>query len=324
MPKISVLMTAFNETAQQVDAALTSLVRQTEADFEILLVLDAPDNTALKTHLEQWQTREPRLHLTVNTANAGLASSLNVALTQAKAPYCARMDADDIAMPERFATQLAILTQTGWDVLSGNASFIDEEGQVTGEHDWIPEQPQQLAQLLPVGNNLIHPAVMLKTESIRKVGGYRRLQTAEDYDLWLRLLKAGAQIGATNTRLLQYRVRRNSMTQSDRYRVFLVSQYLRACYQRPAYPAEATQLRELAQQLESAQADSPTVSQRFSTQVQALSQGKQALKKGRFFAAMKLVVPPLRAKQVRAYARQARTFARLYQRLRAANQGECR
>ncbi|WP_054778059.1 glycosyltransferase family 2 protein [Lacticaseibacillus saniviri] len=161
MPKISVLMAAYNETDEQVNAALASIVAQTETDFELLLVLDNPTNEPLKALLTDWQARDERIKLLINPTNLGLAASLNKGLAAATAPYIARMDADDIAKPERFATQLTLMDAHDFDALSTNAQFIDEAGQVVGEHNWIPETPEGLAQLLPYGSNLIHPSMML-------------------------------------------------------------------------------------------------------------------------------------------------------------------
>lgn len=316
MPKISVLMAAYNETDEQVNAALASIVAQTETDFEILLVLDNPTNEPLKALLTDWQARDDRIKLLINPTNLGLAASLNKGLAAATAPYIARMDADDIAKPERFATQLTLMDAHDFDALSTNAQFIDEAGQVVGEHNWIPETPEGLAQLLPYGSNLIHPSMMLKRSVMTDLGGYRALPTAEDYDLWLRFLKTGHQIGATNQQLMQYRLRGNSMTQGDRFKVFLVTQYLQAAYRRDQYPDADTEATEIQAYLKAHGAMDKQKADRFSQRVINLSAGKKALQQKHVFKAIGLVVPALLDKDVRAYAQQSRQFNAVYAELR--------
>jgi len=315
MAKISVLMSAYNETTSQVDAAIASIVNQTETDFEFLIVLDNPDNQVLAAAIENWAQRDARIKLIKNPQNLGLAASLNRGLAAASAPYIARMDADDIAQPTRFAVQLTLMQAQQLAALSTNAEFIDEQGQVVGVHDWIPEQPEQLAQLLPFGSNLIHPSMMLDRQVLVDLAGYRALPTAEDYDLWLRMLKHGDRIGATNERLMQYRLRGNSMTQGDRFKVFLVTQYLQAAYQRPQYPDAATEAQEIQQYLNQRGAFDQARASRFRHRVENLSAGKQALRQKHIGTALRLVLPAMLNSDVFAYAQQSRRFSRAYRAL---------
>ncbi|KRL12533.1 glycosyltransferase [Schleiferilactobacillus perolens] len=320
MVQISVIMAAYNETAAQVDAAIQSILGQTFTDLELIIVSDNPQNERLNTQLTNWQKKDARIRLLPNQRNAGLAFSLNRAIRHAQAPWLARMDADDISRPNRLAEQMRIINARRLDVLSTNADFIDETGQVVGQHDWIPEKAEDLAQLLPFGSNLIHPSVLMRTATIRSVGSYRLLPTAEDYDLWLRLLKADFRIGATNQRLFQYRLRHNSMTQGDRYLVFLVTDYLQHAFREDEYPEEELELQRLNDLLTSKRANDPIVKQQFSAAVLNLSQGKQALKQKNIFRAMKLVLPALKQRDVRQYALTSRRFSKAYQQIQQREQ----
>lgn len=114
------------------------------------------------------------------------------------------------------------------------------------------------------------------------LGGYRALPTAEDYDLWLRFLKTGHQIGATNQQLMQYRLRGNSMTQGDRFKVFLVTQYLQAAYRRDQYPDADTEATEIQAYLKAHGAMDKQKADRFSQRVINLSAGKKALQQNMF------------------------------------------
>ncbi|MFC6314343.1 glycosyltransferase [Lapidilactobacillus achengensis] len=232
MPQISVVMAVYNEQPRELQAALDSIRQQTFADFELIVILDNPTNTTLKQLLVTTQQAEPRLRLLINPHNLGLAPSLQRGCAQAQGTWIARMDADDIALPDRLATQLQAIQAQDLDVLSGNAALIDETDQVIGQHAPIPATAAQQAQLLPLASTLIHPAVLMKRASYLAVGGYQNIPTSEDYELWLRFLSHGYRLGALNQNVLHYRIRPNSMTQGDFYKIFLTSQFLRQRYRR--------------------------------------------------------------------------------------------
>lgn len=312
MPKITVLMAVYNETPAQLRAAMDSILAQTETDFELNVVLDQPKATGLHQILDDYARQDSRVLVLVNEKNSGLPYSLNRALDSGTAPMLARMDADDIALPQRFERQLAIMDDELLDVLSTSASFIDEMGQPAGEHAYIPEKPKQLARLLPLGSPLVHPSIMMRREVVVKAGGYRLLPTAEDYDLWLRLLQQGARIGATNERLMKYRLRGNSMTSGDRYKVFLVSEYLQKTYAAGKFPDAPVELADLQDYLDANGFDNPAIREKFNRRVLNLSAGKQALRAKKPFSAARLIVPGMLNQAVRRYARQSRLYNAVY------------
>ncbi|WP_155286903.1 glycosyltransferase [Lacticaseibacillus zhaodongensis] len=315
MSAITVLMSVYNETEAQLRAAIESILQQTEADFEMQIVLDQPNASDLLAILNEYQDLDPRVHVLVNKQNSGLPFSLNRGIEAASGDYLARMDADDIAKPQRFATQLHLMQQRRLDVLSTNAHFIDENGKSVGNHNAIPESSKALAELLPYGSNLIHPSVMMKTASIKAVGGYRLLPTAEDYDLWLRLLKAGYKIGATNARLMDYRLRGNSMTQGDRYKVFLVSEYLQQTFAAGDFPDADTELKQLQAYLDQNQLSNKQRAAQFTRRVKMLSAGKTALRERKPLRAVSLVSRALVDPAVRRYAKQSQAYSKVYARL---------
>lgn len=315
MPKINVLMSVYNETPAQLRTAIDSILAQTEADFTMAIVLDQPQADDLHAIIDGYAASDPRVRVLVNAQNSGLPFSLNRSMAAGDAPYLARMDADDIAAPTRFARQLAIMDERQLDVLSTSADFIDEEGQPAGSHDYIPEAPEQLARLLPLGSPLVHPSIMMRRSAIEAVGGYRLLPTAEDYDLWLRLLKNGGRIGATNEKLMHYRLRGNSMTAGDRYKVFLVSEYLQRTFAAGQFPDADTEVAELTAYLKQHGQNDAARREQFTNRVLNLSAGKKALKSGNPFKAVALVLPALTDGAVRRYAKQSRAYGSLYAQL---------
>lgn len=315
MPKINVLMSVYNETPTQLHAAIDSVLAQTEADFTMNIVLDQPAADDLHAILDGYAASDPRVQVLVNAQNSGLPFSLNRSVAAGNAPFLARMDADDIAVPTRFARQLAIMDERQLDVLSSSADFIDEEGQPAGQHDYIPEDPDALKRLLPLGSPLVHPSIMMRRAVLEAAGGYRMLPTAEDYDLWLRLLQAGARIGATNEKLMHYRLRGNSMTAGDRYKVFLVSEYLQRTYASGQFPDANSEVAQLRDYLKQNGQDDAQRRAQFTQRVLNLSAGKKALKGGNPFKAVALVLPALLDGAVRRYAKQSRAYGSVYAQL---------
>ena len=142
---------------------------------------------------------------TARQDHLGVAAALNCGNALAQSPVIARMDGDDIADPDRLRKQLAFLeAHPGVAAVGSWAHVIDERGRRTGE--LRPEtEPSALRSLLPKTNPFVHSSMMLSTEVVRGLGGYRAgLEGAEDYDLWLRISEQ-AQLANLPEFLLSYR-----------------------------------------------------------------------------------------------------------------------
>ncbi len=127
-------------------------------------------------------------------------------IAEAKAPYLARMDADDIAMPRRLSMQYAFMQQhADVGVLGTNTHELDETGRIVECRDFYPDTQAEIIAMMSKSPPVCHPSVMMRTELIRDAGGYRpAFRHAEDYDLWLRLSRI-TQIRNLPDRLLLYR-----------------------------------------------------------------------------------------------------------------------
>ncbi|MEJ0097276.1 MAG: glycosyltransferase [Bauldia sp.] len=184
-PPLTVLMSVYNGE-KYLATALDSVLTQTYGDFDFVIVDDgSTDSTA--AILKEFAAKDARIRVFGQT-NAGLAASLNLGLQQTASEYVARMDADDLALPHRFATQVAALnSETRLAVIGSRVLCIDENGR-TRHRRPVVTGSAAIAATLPFANCINHPSTMMRTVAVVEAGGYRRkFKVSQDYDLWLRL-----------------------------------------------------------------------------------------------------------------------------------------
>lgn len=213
-PLVSVVMPVYNAVAF-LKAAIESVLAQSYPHFELLLINDGSTDGSLQV---MQSFSDNRIHILNNDGNKGLIYSLNRGVAEAKGQYIARMDADDICLPQRFERQVAFLeVNRQVDLAAACINFINEHNEVTG--DWPLDRQaiteKQVRHYMQRECCIAHPTVMA-IASIMKQYPYTHNQKAtEDYDLWLRLLTDGKVIGKIAEPLLLYRVHEQSVTQSD-------------------------------------------------------------------------------------------------------------
>jgi glycosyltransferase involved in cell wall biosynthesis len=205
-PRISVVMPAFN-AGELLQPAMESILRQSLADFEFIVIDDgSTDETAGR--LAAWAAQDRRIRVLTNDRNLGLSRSLNRGLAEARAPWIARMDADDISKPERLARQLAVAERNpAAGLITCVVETIDSEDRVVGRpRRGICTQRDLLPWFMLFYNRIGgHGQVMYRRETVLKVGGYREdVGAGQDRELWLRLLKAGPCV-VLNEPLYQWR-----------------------------------------------------------------------------------------------------------------------
>lgn len=201
-PKISVVMAVYNGMPY-LKAAVKSILGQTYGDFEFIIVDDASTDGSLK-YLASLKDR--RIKLLKNKKNMGLAKSLNIALRQAYGDFIARMDADDVSLPERFEKQIKFLEKNPEIDLCGTwAYLIDSKGNKIGEKKY-PVEPEKVKKALTWYTAVIHPTYMGTARFFKELGGYRdNFDFAEDYDLLSRA-KNRFKIANIGQKLLLFRL----------------------------------------------------------------------------------------------------------------------
>jgi hypothetical protein len=210
---VSVLMPAYN-AARTLHAAVTSTLRDLPRDGELLIVNDGSEDDT-KAVLERFRD-DKRLRVIHRTSNRGVATTLNELLDAATGHYIARMDADDICLPGRFAVQERYLSRPGVD--AAFTCLINFGGYFSAFKPMLPcsVSPAETPYLLLLENVMPHSTLMTSRDLMLEIGGYRNTP-AEDYDAWLRLAAAGAGMARSLRPGVAYRRHRTQVTSQASY-----------------------------------------------------------------------------------------------------------
>jgi glycosyltransferase involved in cell wall biosynthesis len=206
---ISVLMSVHDD-AKYVGQAVESILNQSYGRFEFLITNDCSSDGS-RDILAHYAEQDERIFLIDNEENIGLTKSLNRMIERARGPYLARMDADDIAMPDRFRRQIEVFRrepETG--VVFGDTVLIDKSGAEICQ-SWRPDE-KTILRVLPNRCYIPHPTVMMRKETVEALGGYNEeCWTGQDKDLWLRMRAAEVQFRYLKSVLLKYRINPDSV-----------------------------------------------------------------------------------------------------------------
>lgn len=230
--KVSVLMSVYNEDPPVLEEAIRSILKQTYPDLEFVIILDNPSNERLKAILQQYQQADSRIQLHINEQNVGLVQSLNRGLAFCTGRYIARMDADDISLPERLETQKRFLEEGGYDFIFSNVTYIGDQGNVIAETTSRELGERQLKKVLGNLNIANHPTWFIRKEVYEALQGYREIPYCEDYDFILRSLLQGYRVGKLNVSLLRYRLRSDGISNSNALNQFLNMRGLAKIYRK--------------------------------------------------------------------------------------------
>lgn len=191
MPKVSVLMGIYN-CAPTLREAIDSILAQTFTDWELILCEDGSRDETWAIAQEYRSAHPNRIVLLRNEKNMGLNHTLNRCLQAASGEYCARMDGDDVSLPDRFEKQVAFLdAHPEYAIVSTPMIFFDEQGE-WGRNQMIEcPQKEDFIHHSPVH---CHAPCMIRREAYLAVGGYTedlRMLRFEDVNLWYKLYAAG-------------------------------------------------------------------------------------------------------------------------------------
>lgn len=222
-PAVSVLLPV-RDALGTLTGCLESLARQTLADHEVVAIDDGSSDGS-GALLDAAARSDPRLRV-LRTPPRGLVAALNLALGTARSGLVARMDADDLAEPERLAVQARRMREdAATDILGCRVRLLGAPGHgndgMRAYVEWQNALVDHAAMVrdLYVESPLAHPSVVMRAGPLRALGGYREIDGPEDYDLWLRAHAAGLRFAKVPEVLLVWRDALGRLTRQDpRYR----------------------------------------------------------------------------------------------------------
>lgn len=204
---ISVLL-PFRNGSATLDAAIASVAQQTYSNWNMLLIDNASVDESADV-AKQWAARDPRITL-LHEPSIGIAHALNTGLNHAEGAFIARMDADDISYPDRFAKQVAFMEAHPEVGLLGTrtrfSSNVPEHRGMQAFVEWqnaiITPQEHYLKRF--VDAPLAHPTVIFRRELVKRHGGYETGRVPEDQELWLRWMDGGVRFAKLPEELLTW------------------------------------------------------------------------------------------------------------------------
>lgn len=185
-PEITVLMPVYNGE-RYLREAIESILNQTFKDFEFLIINDCSNDDSREIILSY---KDKRIRLIDNQVNMGQTKSLNKGLKIARGRYIARMDQDDISLPNRLEEQANFLRSNPEIIAVGSlGKYIDKGGRAIDV--WKPScDPREINLLMLFYNQIGHSSVMMDREAVLHIGGYNEwYQCSQDYELWSEMVR---------------------------------------------------------------------------------------------------------------------------------------
>ncbi len=206
--RLSVLLPVWaGDDADHLTAAFRSVTAdQTRAPDQVVIVRDGPVGAALQARIDELAAAAAvQVDVVALERNGGLGPALDAGLAACRHEFVARMDADDISLPHRFATQLPVMA-SGIDLLgSGLLEFGADLDDVVGTRT-PPVTAADIAARSRFASPFNHPTVVYRRELVQAVGGYGAFALMEDYLLWAKLIMVGARVANVAEPLVAYRV----------------------------------------------------------------------------------------------------------------------
>ena len=186
-PAITVLMAAYN-AEHIISASIQAILDQDFTDFEFIIINDGSTDGTLNL-LNAFAAKDARIKI-IDQANTGLTKALNFGLLQAQGEFIARIDADDIALPNRLSLQHSLMKENKDIILSGGdcISIYPQGGEV--HWGYMDEATLRWATFLKTP--FAHSTAMFRKDAALRLGGYdESFITAQDMECWMRMTKAG-------------------------------------------------------------------------------------------------------------------------------------
>ncbi len=209
---VTTIMPVYNGECY-ISQALTSVLEQTYTNQEILVINDASTDSTRQI-LDNFCMRDSRIRVIENTLRLRVVKSLNIGLKHAEGDLIARIDADDIWMPEKLELQVKMFKEDMDLHLLGTAKYIiDDSGSLISQKNYFPYySDKDIKQNIHKANLFTHSSVMFRRSMVEKFGFYDEdFLNSEDYEYWLRVTNK-VKVGIINKSLVKYRLHSKSVT----------------------------------------------------------------------------------------------------------------
>lgn len=221
--EISVIMPVFNSEAY-LKEAIDSILNQTFEDFEFIIINDGSSDNSLRI-INNFE--DERIVL-INQKNKGIIASLNKGLETAKGEFIARMDSDDVSLPDRFEKQLKLMKSDNIDICGGNFTTINSSG-ISLKSYTTPRTHDFCTLSLLSKVPFAHPSVIIRSDFLKKYNlkyGQSNIKKAEDLDLWIRIHEKGGKFSNVNETIFKYRIINNSLSSVNNSDIIKETKYL--------------------------------------------------------------------------------------------------
>ena len=222
---VSVVLPCFGETPY-ISTAIESVLNQTTTEIELILVLDRPSKRTEKLAYS-YSEKDERISV-ICSERPGISAALNHGISASKGKLIARIDSDDLMMPNRLQKQFKFLEEYPDVVCIGSQiSIINSEGKIIRNSNF-PTNSKKIKNLLLYRNLIAHPSVMFRKESIVRIGGYNeKFNGSEDYELWLRMIINKMNISNLESCLTKYRIHEGQITGQNKSFQLAIDQKVR-------------------------------------------------------------------------------------------------
>lgn len=216
VPEISVIMSVYNGE-DYLEEAVESVMAQTFSAWELIIINDCSTDKTPEI-LQRLAEKDARIKVHTNETNLRLPTSLNKAISFAQGKYVARMDADDICLPNRLEAQFAFMEQHPEVALSSCRFMTLKNGVIASGGCGGKCDNASIRALLLVTNPILHPGIIAKTEVMRDLGYDTTLTCTEDLELWTRFAMHGHKMEIQPQYLMLYRLHDKQITETTKER----------------------------------------------------------------------------------------------------------
>ncbi|WP_336837812.1 glycosyltransferase family 2 protein [Sphingobacterium siyangense] len=220
MNVLTIVMPAYN-AAKYINETLQSFIDQTFRDWKLIIINDAStDNTG--QIIEEWQNKDNRIQVIHNEVNLRITRTMNKGIQFVKSVFFARVDSDDILLPNHFESLIAYLNQHP-DIDICGSQVITIDGQGNFRRKWNYEiEPDWIKQSSIFACPFLQSSVVMRTSVIKNLNGYREeMELIEDYELWIRALKR-YKAASIDLYTVKYRIHDHNISENNKSKMLLL------------------------------------------------------------------------------------------------------